>query len=188
MKTGMKPKYGNLATTDTRSIALRSTNFYDSITANQRIYSSTGEVIDTKMFSSNIIPQKNVFFQLLFAEEVPLESKYFSFQSDKGEKIPLELSYVKEKEILSNGQEGEKLIENKKKIELSLKGELRPNTKYQVRIGKSINPNLAEDVIIDYTSSPDLEIRDFTMVSNTEMCVYLSNDLYDYGYPNTEEE
>ena len=71
---------------------------------------------------------------------------------------------------------------------MSIDGTLAPDQKYELTIHKSINPNLTEDVKIPYTTSPNLAIKDFTFVSNTEMCVYLSNDLYEFGYPNTDAE
>ena len=73
-------------------------------------------------------------------------------------------------------------------MEVALSSALKQDTKYRLVIAKSINPNLSQDVTIDYTTAPALAIREFTYVGNTAACVYLSNDLYEWGYPNTPEE
>jgi len=73
-------------------------------------------------------------------------------------------------------------------VEVSLKEGLKPSSKYKIVIKKIINPNLTEDVVVNYDSAQPLQIKDFTYVSNTEMCVYFTNDLYDWGYPSTPEE
>ena len=103
LRAGVKTKYGNEPLHDPKAFSIRSTKFYDDIQVHQRIYSETGALIDTKDFADpSKIPSKNVFFQINFAEEVPLESKYFSFRSNAGENIPFTLSYVKEPELLKN--------------------------------------------------------------------------------------
>ena len=78
LKEGINPKNGNIATTEARTVSLRSSKFYTSITANQKIYSATGALVDTKTFTDRI-PRKGVFFQIMFDEEVPLDPTYFSF-------------------------------------------------------------------------------------------------------------
>jgi len=43
-------------------------------------------------------------------------------------------------------------------------------------------------VTVEYATAPKLAVNAFSYVSNTEACVYLSNDLFEWGYPNTPEE
>lgn len=84
LKTGIKPKYGNIESKDARTISLSSNKFYDSAESNQRIYSSTGEITGTRMYNPNQdIATKNMFFNLMFEEEVALNNNFFSFQSVK---------------------------------------------------------------------------------------------------------
>jgi len=79
----VKPKNGNIPTVNARNISLRSRKFYEDISVFQRIYSSTGELINTKQFTEGILPLKNTFFQITFAEEVELSAKYFAVVSSE---------------------------------------------------------------------------------------------------------
>jgi hypothetical protein len=71
------------------------------------------------------------------------------------------------------------ISENKKILKLSLTKNLQTNTKYKLIVKKVININLDNDIVIDFVTSPSLEMKDFIFVSYSKSCMYLNNWISD---------
>jgi hypothetical protein len=52
---------------------------------------------------------------------------------------------------------------------------LKNNTKYKLKIKKSININLENDIEKDFITAPDFEVKDFKFISYSKSCFYLNN-------------
>jgi hypothetical protein len=126
----LMPKFWNIALKEENTTYSLSFWFVQSVEVFRNIFSSTGALIDTRNFwvSPQIIPVKDVFFQLRFEQDITsLDTHNFSFESSTGswkiEQIPFDVAYIKETMDTGTGT-----LENKKRIQLTLKWPLNPNT------------------------------------------------------------
>lgn len=171
---GIMPKYGNEATKTETSKTTTSYPFLNNIIVYQNIF-SWSKLSDTKDFqNNNFIPSKNVFFRMSFEEKIDLlDPKLFSFEDEKWNKVDFSLSYVREE-----NQETKVISENKKIVNFTLKKNLETNSKYKLIVKKETNLNLEKDVIKEFITASNLEVRDYKFLSYSKSCVYLNNKIW----------
>ncbi|MBP8016944.1 hypothetical protein KAZ01_02955, partial [Candidatus Gracilibacteria bacterium] len=190
IKKGINPKFGNIPLKSEQNFSLKSNDFLNSVSVLQNVYSSSGEIVDTSDFTNDedkLIPSKNVFFNLEFGEEVSLNKNLFAFKG-AGISTDFNISYIKEEMILE-GTNKKEIKENKRKLKLEIKGDLKTGTEYKLFIYKNANPSLNENVQKIFTVAPKLIISEFNGISNTENCVYFNNDILEqYDYYNIEAQ
>lgn len=168
------PKYGNMPTDVESSKTTKSHPFLNTVFVYQNVFSGS-KLVDTNEFQNKeFIPSKNMFLKMYFEEEISsLDKSMFSFEDEKWNNIDLNLAYVKEKNTVTK-----QVKENKKIVKLTLKENLKTNSKYKLIVKKNINSNLEKDVIKEFLTSPDLEVKDFKFISYSKSCLYLNNKIW----------
>jgi len=181
----IKPKYGNIETTENWTLNISSYPFLNSISAHQKVF-SWSEVIDSRWYN-NIIPIKNVFFTLNFEEEIKiLDKNLFSFEDENWYKIDFDLEYwkrLKENSSYSNWKkvDPDDLIDNKMVIFLKLNNNLNYSSKYKLIISKNINKNIEKNIEKNFISSDPFEVIDYKFISYSKSCLYVNNELLWYN-------
>ena len=181
VKKGLIPKLWNIALEkDSLSYSL-SYSFLQNLEVFRNLFSQTGALIDTRSFwiSPSVLPVKNVFFQLNFEQEIAtLDTWNFLFQTSGGQNIGFDIQYIKEpSDIKEPWKDTFKTIENKKRISLTLKSDLLPNTQYNFIVKKQINPDLGEDIVYHFQTPPSLAVSDFKFVGYAKSCLYFNNPI-----------
>ncbi|MBW7954842.1 hypothetical protein H3C61_03440 [Candidatus Gracilibacteria bacterium] len=176
LNKGLNPKYGNISLKTEFVANLKSNPFISNIGVYKNIYGNTGSLVDTKDFTyRDFLPNKDVFFNISFFEETPLNKDMFEFKDSKtGEKINFSISYVK-KEIEANGVKS--WVDDKTQIRFELKNSLKNNSDYTLTLFKKINPSLLKDVVYNYKTSKNLEITNFLNIDYSKSCLYVNNPL-----------
>lgn len=176
---GLKPKYGTEALATDFKVLARSADFLSSSEVYRKIYSASGELIDTRSYdttTSPLIPSENVFFRQTFMAEVGLDKNLFTLKTASGNTVDFSLAYVKQPKYDEHGNNiGEE--ENKRMIDITPSVSLEPNSIYTFTINKQANSSLASDAVKTYKTAPKLQVVKTAFLSNTESCVYLTNPL-----------
>ncbi len=181
IKKWLMPKYGNIPLEKDVSQIIHSDSLVSEIYNYQDVYSSTGALLDTKNvfisyndYSFKNLPIKDIFFHIVFNEDIALDKNLFSFQKkDSSQKIDFTLSYVKEE------NEQKQTVENKKIIRLSLSSPLDISSQYSLIIAKASNKNLLQDIEFSYKTAPELKVENYVFIDYSKSCVYLNNRLDD---------
>lgn len=176
VKSSLKPKYGNIALNSDFNKYINSTSLisYNSIYKN--IYSNSWVLINNKDFSwFPYIPNKGIFFNIYFYEEISLNKDMFIFKNNKtGKSFDFDINYIKE-------EKEEKWVkttqDNKMWIKLELNEKLENNSEYSLIISKKANSSLLEDIVYTYKTSPELKVNSFKFVNYSKSCLYVNNDL-----------
>lgn len=176
LKAWFKPKYGNIPLQNEFVKTITSTSLVSGIEIFKNIYSDTGSLVDTRIVTYlEYIPNKDIFFNVSFFEDMPLNKDMFTFKNNtSGKTIDFTISYIKA-EKYENG----KMIpyDNKQAIKLELKETLQNNSNYSFIISKKANPSLLDDLVYTYNTSPELKVIKYTFIDYSKSCLYVNNKL-----------
>lgn len=165
-------------------------NFLTDKKAYKAIYNDKWEKTDTKFYrESNIgwidvpyfIPQKDVFFNLNFNEEVKLDKNNFVlYWPDWMWLYPKSINYNKIKPEKNNDYwkkiDEEKLEDNKKSIKIELP-DLKKNSLYDLVIRTPASKSLKEKIIIPIKTRDDFWIKSFKILGYNKACLYVSDTI-----------
>ncbi|MDD5769828.1 MAG: MG2 domain-containing protein [Candidatus Gracilibacteria bacterium] len=176
IKSGLKPKYGNITLKDNFEKYISSTSLVSNIDIYKNIYSDTGALIDTQTFTyQSYLPNKDIFFKINFFEEMSLIKDLFNIKNDKtGKNIDFDISYIK-KEIEENGKTI--TVDDKTSIKLEIKNPLENNYNYSLNILKKSNPSLIDNIVYNYQTSPELKVTNYKFIDYSKSCIYVNNEL-----------
>ncbi|MEF2175972.1 MAG: MG2 domain-containing protein [Candidatus Absconditabacteria bacterium] len=195
---GLMPKYGNIPTEKPIILNDIKFDFVSGVQIYRNIFSFTGELIDTRYIYYNsgydfsqesyfdenyhseygYLPIKDLVFHINLQKEVILNKNFFSLTDQSGSAVEFDLSYISEEtEILQGGNLAKVNQENKKRIKITIKGDLINNTEYSLIIKKGISPNISNDIIYKYKSAPSLTFDNFISIDYSKSCIYTSTPI-----------
>lgn len=176
IQPGLKSKYGNIPFNNIFMQVVNTTSLVSYIEKYKNIYSDTWALVNTRNIDGlEFLPNKDVFFNINFFEEVALNKDMFIFKNTKtGKNIDFKISYIK-MEQEKNGKK--ETIDNKKSIKLELNEILQNNSSYSLIISKKSNPSLLSDMVYSYTTSPVLAIINYKFIDYSKSCLYVNNSL-----------
>lgn len=176
VKKWIQPLYWNQPTGSDTTLNTTSYNLLQNVTTYANTYSETWSIVWTPSFEKGKpIPNKNVFFEMRFDDDMPLDKEKFNFSNSKWKSFAFDIKYWTETEYIY--PEWIKKKESKKIIILTLKENLAYATKYSLTLPKRANPSMIKDEIYDFITVPEFKITSFDYKTNTLACVYFSNDL-----------
>ena len=176
MKPWLLPKYGNIPFEDNYFQHTKTTSFIENVDIYRNIYSDTWSLIDTKyMNNSQYIPNKDIFFQITFYEDIELNKDLFVFKNTKtGKNSDFTINYKKDQKE-ENGKNVS--YDNKQNIQLKLNENLENNSSYTLTLLKKANASIVKDIDYTYTTSPEFAITNFKFIDYSKSCLYVNNDL-----------
>lgn len=166
----LKPKYWNIPLKNDFNINLKSEWFVSSFEKYKNIYSTSWALVDNlDLTNDNFISTKNNFFKLSFYEEVLLDKKLFSFEDEAWRKVDFKLSYAK-KELVDKS-----LVDDKQVLRFDISSELQNDKIYKLKILKSANNSLKQDLVYELKTPKKLKVLDYKFIDYSKSCLYLNN-------------
>jgi hypothetical protein len=127
------------------------------------------------MNNSQYIPNKDIFFQITFYEDIELNKDLFVFKNTKtGKNSDFTINYKKDQKE-ENGKNVS--YDNKQNIQLKLNENLENNSSYTLTLLKKANASIVKDIDYTYTTSPEFAITNFKFIDYSKSCLYVNNDL-----------
>ena len=169
IQSWLSPRDGNNPLKYEYNSVIRSNSFVHNIRAYSEIRTSTWKLLDTRSFD-DVLPNDNVFFNIYFRDEVPLDPSLFSFSSHDTD-ISFDIAY----NTIQNSDWEEEI--NKKSIRLSLDESLENSLRYILRVHSDANSHLKEDIALDFRTSDVLTLNSFEFIDYMQACIYVNNQL-----------
>lgn len=187
----IEPKYWNIKLKQWTVQVLTSYDFINNIEVFRKVYSATWELIDTIFFADKYIPN-DVFFNINFEQKIKLNSSDFELSSS-GQLVDIEVAYAKKivdkldsawnKIIDSTGSVVTEQVDDQTKIKLSPKAKLENDKIYNLVVKKNMKIiddtgfTLDKDIQNNFTTSPNLELKQFKFISYNKSCLTFNNEI-----------